>query len=158
VDRDPAFVGSLERTATAARIGDRLRITGPLGAAALQREQRGADLLVVPSRAETYGMVVTEALAAGTPVLAARVGGVPEALGETPDGVPGLLVPPEDAGALTGALTRWLTDAGLRDRLRRAARRRRAELPDWSATSRCVAAVLTAVRAEPDRPEFRRPQ
>jgi glycosyltransferase involved in cell wall biosynthesis len=158
VDRDPAFVASLERTATAARIADRLRVPGPLGAAALQQELRSADLLVVPSRAETYGMVVPEALAAGLPVLAARVGGVPEALGDTADGVPGLLVPPEDAAALAGALTRWLTDAGLRDRLRRAARQRRRDLPDWSETSRCLAAVLISVRGEPDRPGLRRNQ
>ena len=64
-------------------------------------------------------MVVTEALAVGLPVIGAAVGGVPEALGRTTDGVPGLLVPPDDADALREALGNWLGDAGLRKRLRR---------------------------------------
>ena len=52
-------------------------------------------MLVLPSRKETYGMVVTEALSRGIPVIASDVGGVPEALGAAPGGAqPGLLVPP----------------------------------------------------------------
>ena len=82
---------------------------------------------MLASRAETYGMVVTEALARGLPVIATAVGGVPEALGRAPDGTrPGLLVPagrPAGAGA---ALPRWLVDDATRARLRRAARMRRA--------------------------------
>jgi glycosyltransferase involved in cell wall biosynthesis len=148
VDRDPAFVASLHRAA--AGIADRLQIAGPHTGAALQAEYGAADLVVVPSRAETFGMVATEALAAGVPVVAARVGGIPEALGVTAHGVPGMLVPPDDSAALADALTRWLTDADLRGRLRRAARRRRATLPDWRLTSDRIDGVLTGVRAEPD--------
>ena len=75
-------------------------------------------------------MVVTEALARGLPVVAADVGGVPEALGRGADGIrPGLLVPPEDPAALGAALRAWLGDAELRGRLRRAARERRESLP-----------------------------
>ena len=60
-------------------------------------------------------MVVTEALARGLPVIAADVGGVPEALGHGADGVrPGLLVPPDDPAALGAALRAWLGDAELR--------------------------------------------
>jgi glycosyltransferase involved in cell wall biosynthesis len=94
-------------------------------------------------------MVVTEALAAGLPVIAAAVGGVPEALGRTAAGVPGLLVPPEDTAALAGALARWLTDADLRERLRRRALCRRRTLPDWQSTGRVLRTVLAGV-AEPD--------
>jgi glycosyltransferase involved in cell wall biosynthesis len=100
-------------------------------------------VLVLPSRAETYGMVVTEALARGLPVVAADVGGVPEALGHGADGVrTGLLVPPDDAAALGDALRAWLENAELRRRLRRAARERRESLTDWSTTSSAVADVL----------------
>jgi glycosyltransferase involved in cell wall biosynthesis len=91
-------------------------------------------------------MVVTEALARGLPVLAAAVGGVPEALGVLPDGRrPGMLVPPDDAGALRDALHRWLTEPGLRSALRAAARARRASLAGWETTTGHVARVLAGV-------------
>jgi glycosyltransferase involved in cell wall biosynthesis len=149
-DREPGFTAGLERRVALAGISDRLRIPGPLTSADLRAEYRRADLVVVPSRSETYGMVVTEALAAGLPVLATGVGGIPEALGRTAAGVPGLLVPPEDAGALAAALVRWLTDAGLRGRLRGSALVRRATLTGWRTTAECVAAALLAAGAEPD--------
>ena len=75
----------------------RVRFSGPQADADLAGSYAAADLLVLPSRAETYGMVVAEALARGLPVVAAEVGGVPEALGHGADGTrPGLLVPPGD--------------------------------------------------------------
>ena len=108
-----------------------------------------ADLLVLASHAETYGMVVTEALARGLPVLAAEVGGVTEALGHGRDGTrPGLLVPPGDPAALGAALRAWLGDAGLRERLRRAARERRAHLRPWATTASAVGRVLAGAVAE----------
>jgi glycosyltransferase involved in cell wall biosynthesis len=100
-------------------------------------------VLVLASHAETYGMVVTEALARGLPVVAAEVGGVTEALGHGEDGTrPGLLVAPGDPAALGGALRAWLGDAELRERLRRAARERRATLREWPTTAAVVAGVL----------------
>ena len=65
---------------------------------------RAADLVVAPSRAESYGMVVAEALARGIPVVAARVGGVPEAIAGS---TAGILIPPNDPGALRAVLRRW---------------------------------------------------
>jgi glycosyltransferase involved in cell wall biosynthesis len=88
-------------------------------------------------------MVVTEALARGLPVLVADVGGVTEAVGHGDDGTrPGLLIAPGDPSALGAALRRWLGDARLRARLRRAARQRRASLRGWPATTSVVAGVL----------------
>lgn len=155
LDRDPGFVASLGRRATATGIAGRVRMTGTRTGAALGREYGDADLLVLPSRAETYGMVVTEAVAAGVPVLATAVGGVPEAMGRTAAGRPGLLVPPDDSAALAAALARWLTDAGLRCRLRRATLRRRGSLTDWRDTGERIRSVLAEVRAEPDPPRIR---
>jgi glycosyltransferase involved in cell wall biosynthesis len=101
-------------------------------------------LLVLASHAETYGMVVSEALARGLPVVATEVGGVTEALGEAEDGTrPGLLVPPGDPAALGGALRAWLGDAELRAHLRRAARQRRTSLRRWPTTTSVLADVLT---------------
>ena len=120
-------------------------LTGPLPAAALAERYDAADVLVLPSRGETYGMVLTEALARGVPVVASDVGGVREAVGRCPDGLlPGLLVPPGDPVALAHALRRWLTDAGLREGLRTVALDRRASLTGWSATSALVADALAS--------------
>ena len=120
-----------------------MRFPGPRTGPELDRAYAAADLLVLASHAETYGMVVTEALARGLPVLAAEVGGVTEALGHGEDGTrPGLLVPPGDPAALGAALRAWLGDAELRGRLRRAARERRASLRPWAATTSDVAGVL----------------
>ena len=140
LDRDPAFADARAPPGSAsglARPGALRRGRAP--AAELDRAYAAADLLVLASHAETYGMVVTEALARGLPVLATDVGGVPEALGHGEDGTrPGLLVPPGDPAALGAALRRWLGDAGLRERLRRAARERRASLRGWPATTPSV--------------------
>jgi glycosyltransferase involved in cell wall biosynthesis len=146
LDRDPAFVARIRRQAAAAGIGDRIELAGPAGPTELDRAYRSADLLVLPSRAESYGMVVTEALGHAVPVLAAEVGGVGEAIGQAGDGaLPGLLVPPEDPAVLAETLRRWLDDAGLRARLRAAARLRRAALAGWSDTTERIAAVLADV-------------
>jgi glycosyltransferase involved in cell wall biosynthesis len=143
VDRDPAFAGSVRRRALEGGLGDRVCFPGARTGADLERDYAAADLLVLASRSESYGMVVTEALARGLPVVSADVGGVPEALGHGADGTrPGLLVPRDDAAALAAALRAWLGDARLRQRLRRAARERRAALPGWSATTSTVAGVL----------------
>jgi glycosyltransferase involved in cell wall biosynthesis len=143
LDRDPVFAESMRRRVLDGAMGGRVRFSGPQTEADLARSYGAADVLVLPSRGETYGMVVAEALARGLPVVAAEVGGVPEALGHGADGTrPGLLVPPEDPAALGEALRAWLEDADLRRRLRRAARERRASLAGWAATTSAVADVL----------------
>lgn len=79
------------------------------------------DLLIAPSRWEGFGLVVLEAMARGVPVLATRVGALPEIVA---DGETGLLVASGDVGALAAALGRLLGDAGLRARLGAAGRER----------------------------------
>jgi glycosyltransferase involved in cell wall biosynthesis len=143
LDRDPAFADGVRRRAHDGGLDDRVRFPGPCTGPELDRAYAAADLIVLASHAETYGMVVTEALARGLPVIAAEVGGVTEALGEGDDGTrPGLLVPPGDAAALGAAVRDWLGDAELRGRLRRAARERRAALRAWPATTSDLAGVL----------------
>ncbi|MEJ7812091.1 MAG: glycosyltransferase family 4 protein [Gemmatimonadaceae bacterium] len=81
-----------------------------------------ADIFVHPARYdEAFGLVVTEAMAAGCTVIASRVGGIPELI---VDGESGVLVPPGDAGALAAALARVAADPALRRSLSANARRR----------------------------------
>jgi glycosyltransferase involved in cell wall biosynthesis len=145
LDRDPEFVERLRARTARLGLADRVRLSGVLTGAALSRAYATADLLVAPSRAETYGMTVTEALAHGLPVIAAAVGGLPEALGVAADGTrPGQLVPPGDPAALAAALGDWLGDDRHRLRLRAAARQRRSTLCGWEQTTQAVANALTA--------------
>jgi glycosyltransferase involved in cell wall biosynthesis len=143
LERDPAFADGVRRATRTKGLEERVRFDGPRTGPGLDRAYADADLVVLASHAETYGMVVTEALARGLPVVAADVGGVTEALGHARDGTrPGLLVPPGDPAALGTALRAWLADADLRGRLRTAARERRASLRGWDATTSVVAGVL----------------
>ena len=73
-----------------------------------------ADVLVLPSLTEAFGLVLTEALYLGTPVIASNVGGIPEIIA---DGVDGILVPPGDSAALADALAGLLNDPERRRRL-----------------------------------------
>jgi glycosyltransferase involved in cell wall biosynthesis len=155
LDRDPDFVDRLREQIAHAGLGERVILTGPGNATARYAD---ADLLVLPSRLEAYGMVVTEALAAGIPVVASDVGGVAEALGATPLGAPGLLVPAGDPEALRAALGGWLTDGDLRQELRRAAAERRRGLADWAATTHRVAARVARAGTEPDHMLSRGPR
>ena len=129
--RDPAWAATLPRD-------DRVTFTGPRVGADLAAAYARADLLVLPTRRESYGMVVTEAQARGVPVVASDVGGVREALGAGG----GLLVAPDDPGALADTLRRWLEDDLLREALRERSRARRTTLTGWDQTARSVARVL----------------
>jgi glycosyltransferase involved in cell wall biosynthesis len=146
--RDPGFVDGLVRQARQGEIGDRVQFTGPQTGAALDALYSAADALVLATRAETYSMVVTEALARGLPVVATTVGGLPGALGRGADGGrPGLLVPPGDPEAFAAALRCWLDDIDLRQHLRRAAQERRSTLIGWPATSAQIGRILAEVAA-----------
>jgi glycosyltransferase involved in cell wall biosynthesis len=145
LDLAPDHVAGLRRQVADLALGDRVCFAGPLTGAGLERAYATADVLVLASRAETYGLVVTEALARGLPVIATSVGGVAEALGRTEVGLPGRLVDPGEPDALAAALREWLEDGAGRALLREAARARATALPRWSDTSAQVARVLTAV-------------
>ncbi len=129
-----------------AGLDDRVTLAGALTGPDLAAAYGGADLLVLPSRHETYGIVASEALARGIPVLATDVGGVREALGASSSGeVPGLLVPSDDPSAMAAALRDWLTTPTLRARLRLLAGERRAGLDGWDVAAAAVEKVLAGV-------------
>jgi glycosyltransferase involved in cell wall biosynthesis len=129
LDVDPAYVAEVRRAIDGADLAHRVELTGTI---ARDAAWAGADLAVLPSHAEAYGMVVTEALARGVPAIVTD-GGPAEALGLDQDGRrPGAVVPRDDHQALTAELRRWLTDSSHRDDLRRRALSRRATLDGWN--------------------------
>ncbi|MCI4343422.1 MAG: glycosyltransferase family 4 protein [Thermoplasmata archaeon] len=115
----PDWGGKSPVEALARKLGveDRVTVTGPLPRAELLQEYARADLFVLPSLFEPYGIVLTEAMAAGLPIVASRVGGIPEVVAE---GENALLCSPNDSEALTAAFVRLATDAPLRARFARA--------------------------------------
>ncbi|MFD9003401.1 glycosyltransferase family 4 protein [Streptomyces sp. NPDC059582] len=150
--QDPEYVTHLRTLIRKHGLEDRLHLAGPQAGAELDASYAAADLMVLTSYAETYGMAVTEALARGIPVLATDVGGLPEAVGRAPDGgVPGILVPPENPAALATELRGWFGEADVRRRLKAAARSRRAALGGWATTAKSLAGVLGRLPSEPRR-------
>lgn len=140
LDRDPAYADAVREAVRSAGLGDRVEVPGVLPREAAWS---GADLALLPSRVESFGMVVTEGLARGVPAVVSE-GGAVEALGVTATGErPGVLVPPGDTDALAAALRRWLTDRAHRDALRTAALARRETLERWGTTGRRVREALT---------------
>jgi glycosyltransferase involved in cell wall biosynthesis len=107
------MVGSGELANPIARDHPGIRMVPPVPPADVAAWMRSADVVVVPSRREPLGLAAVEALACGTPVIAAAVGGLIEVVR---DGENGVLVPPADPGALASALGR-LRDPGMRARL-----------------------------------------
>ncbi len=124
-----------------ARLTEQVRFHGiQLGAEKLAF-LRQADIFVLPSRNESFGIANLEAMASGLAVVSTRTGAIPEYL---EDGVHGLLVDPGDAAALTAALGRLIDDAALRARLGAAARQRARDY-DWSVVASRVEALYDAV-------------
>ncbi len=123
---DVEFAGELRSLAASLCVADAVFFAGRAGdgvsAEPMADVYAAADVVVNPARfAEAFGRVGPEALAAGRPVTASRVGGIPEVLR---DGVDALLVPPDDPHALAAAVTRLLDDPLLRERLVSSGRRR----------------------------------
>jgi glycosyltransferase involved in cell wall biosynthesis len=118
----------LEKLAADRGLGDRIGFPGRCDRPRTAALFRGCELFVLPSRHEPQGIVCLEAMAAGKPVVATRVGGVPEIV---TDGECGLLVEPAQAAPLRDAITSLLVDEERRAAMG-AASSARAEQFDWS--------------------------
>jgi glycosyltransferase involved in cell wall biosynthesis len=128
-DEVPGSRREFERRFRAAGFEPSVRFHGALGAAARWRCMESADVFVLPSRHESFGIANLEAMAAGLAVISTRTGAVPEYLD---DGVHGLLVEPGDVAGLARAIARLALDPDLRAHLGQAARVRAAAF-DWEA-------------------------
>jgi len=152
---DPAYRDRLLALIAESDLGDRITLLGPLDRTAMTSDYRWADLLVLASEQEAYGMCVTEALAHGVPVYASDTGGIGEALGYSsflesvePER-PGRLLPVGDATAWASALLEWMTQLQLRDRLLTLAEERQRTLPTWRATALDVCAAVRGYHPRP---------
>ena len=127
-------------------LADRVTVAGSLVGRELDQRWDAADLLVLPSRTETYGLVVVEALARGIPAVVTEGTGAVEALQQSATtqstATPGTAVPAGNPTSLAAVLRSWLTEPMLRRAWRHAALARRDTLPGWQQTAEAVMAYL----------------
>ena len=135
----PGFAKAITQQIEQAGLTDRISLRGALDAAALSHACTTADCLILPSRYEGYGMVITEAIAHGLPVITTTAG----ALANTLPTDAGLAVSPDNAAALSDAIQTFLSDQSLQQRLRDGALQARRRLTPWSARGQAFSAALT---------------
>jgi glycosyltransferase involved in cell wall biosynthesis len=119
----------------------RVVYTGPKTGEDLVAEFRAADVLVLPSttEAESFGMVLVEAMACGVPVIGSRIGGIPTVIAH---GDTGLLVPPANARALADAIDTLMVIDALREQFASAGRRAALAEYRWSDSAAVTDAVF----------------
>ena len=144
---DPDFAIRIAAAIRSAGLTERIKLLGVLTGRRLADEYHAADLVVAPSRAESYGMVLAEAVARGIPVVAARVGGVTEAIAGS---TAAILTPPNDPVGLRAVLRQWWEEPPRRAVLKADALRSRTATRTWAETARIAAAVLSEVRPAMD--------
>jgi len=128
--RDPDTVARVRSLITRHHLDDRVMLVDEVEQSGLDAYYDGADVFVLPTLYEGFGMVVTEALARGLPVVASSTGAITELLSGG-GCAPGLLVPPGNVQALEQALSQIIGDARSRQRLAEGARLLRQRLPTW---------------------------
>ena len=143
--RDPGTAARVQAAVARLELSDRVSFLGELDGQALDARYAHADVAVLPTRQETYGMAVAEALAHGLPVVATATGAIADLVGDDA----GLVVPVGNRAALTSALAHIIGDAGLRERLADGARRKRDRLPTWDEAARTMSQALTRLCSVP---------
>jgi glycosyltransferase involved in cell wall biosynthesis len=141
ITNDPPTVATLERQLDRLALRSRVSLLGDLDPETLERHYERADLFVLASYFEGYGMALAEAVARGIPVVSTTGGAIPE----TVPADASVLVAPGDGRALVKALATVLDDAGTRLRLAANARKARAKLPTWRGAAERFAAALDGV-------------
>ena len=136
--RDAATFAALEHQVERLALRARVSFLGDLDAEALEREYERADLFVLASYLEGYGMALAEAITRGIPVVSTTAGAIPE----TVPTAAGVLVPPGDSRALAKALAPLLDHDDARARLATNARAASASLPTWRTAAERFAAAL----------------
>ena len=136
--RDREAAAQLDAGIARFALGDRISVRGAVSPERLAALYAEADMFVLASRFEGYGMAYAEAVAHGLPVIGSHAGAIPDTV--PPDA--GLLVPPGDIPALAEALRSVIGDAGLRQRLANGARAAAPQLPTWRQSAEIFAGAL----------------
>jgi len=148
LDRDPRTARVIRRMISATRLRRRITLAGEQPPPMVMRAYRAADIFVLPSFHEGYGMAFAEAMAHGLPIVATAAGAIPETVPREA----GLLVPPGDAAALARALRRVIAEPALAARLAAGSRAAGARLPDWRQAAERWERALDLLAALPPRP------
>lgn len=138
LERDPATSRAVRRMIAAAGLARRITLAGEWPPELVTRAYGAADLFVLASFHEGYGMAYAEALAHGLPIIATTAGAIPETVPRTA----GLFVPPGDSAALAQAMRRALVEPGLASRLAAGSRAAGARLSDWPRATEAWEAAL----------------
>ena len=141
LDRDPQTATKLRRQVDRLGLKQRITFLGEISREAVAKEYGHADLFLLPSYLEGYGMAIAEAIARGLPVVSTNAGAIAQTL---PAGA-GILVPPGDAAALGRVLEELLGDPGKLKQLARAAATAREALPTWEDASERFARHLRSL-------------
>lgn len=136
--RDPPTAARLDQDIARFKLTDRIEVLGAVPAEKLERLYAGADLFVLASRFEGYGMAYGEALAHGLPIVGTTAGAIPD----TVPAEAGVLVAPDDIEALARALRRLIACPDERLQCAAAARAAAARLPTWQETAAIIARAL----------------
>lgn len=140
---DAGYLEQVRCAIQEAALEDRIELTGELTGTDLDDQWRAADISVLPSRAETYGMVVAESLARAVPVVVSAGTGAENTLGRDSEGRrPGFVVDPGSADDLVAALASWLGNVSVRESVGLAAENRRVMLTGWENTVQSVLRTL----------------
>ncbi|MBV8848589.1 MAG: glycosyltransferase family 4 protein [Methylobacteriaceae bacterium] len=139
--RDPAAAESLDPDISRFGLADRVSVLGAVSADRLAELYMKADLFTLASRYEGYGMVFSEAIAFGLPIVGTHAG----AIADTVPAGAGLLVPPDDPAALASALRSIIEDPAERRRIAKVSREAARTLPSWRDSAAIFASALDAV-------------
>ena len=138
-DRD--YAAALFKQARALNIDSRVAFAGELDQNALTARFNAASVFVLATRYEGYGMVLSEAMMYGLPIVSCRVGAVPTTVGKA-----GILVAPDDPGGLADALQRVIQNTREAQRLSRLSLQRSSTLPQWRDTAHEFSTIIARLR------------
>jgi glycosyltransferase involved in cell wall biosynthesis len=138
---DLITANALDRQRQVLNLGNRVRVMGELEAEDMHDRLNAASIFALATRYEGYGMVLSEAMLFGLPIVSCNTGAVPETVGDA-----GILVPVDNATALANALRHLLTNDAARDDLAVRALAKSATLPTWRDTAQIMADVIQKLR------------